>query len=107
MVYGIKSNKVLMNQTTAGTGTTFPLDVRYDLSPMRAVHGTVTTGDSVTIQGTTWDRRGPDKTNLASATFHNLGTYTANFTDILNGPWTYIRIVKTGTAGNATVYGMI
>lgn len=107
MVYGIKRFKTLYNDSAAGTGTVFPLDVRYDISPSRVLQGTVTAGDTIKIQGTTWDNRGPDKTGLASATWSDITSFTANFTYTLTGPWTYIRIVKTGTTGTAVVQGHI
>jgi len=103
----IKRFKTLWNATAAGTGTPVALDVRYDESPFRVVQGTVTAGDTIVLQGTTWDNRGPDKTGLASATWSPIQSFTANFNTTITGDWTYFRVVKTGATGAALVTGMV
>ena len=103
----IKRNKTLWDATAAGTGTAIALDSRYDKAPFRPIQGTVTTGDTIAIQGTTWDNRGPDKTGLSTAPWTTIKSYTADFNDVLTGDWTYLRVVKTGSTGSSKVYGFI
>lgn len=106
----IKRWVVLLDSTAAATGSWIPLDVRYDKETKRAIQGAVTSGDTITIQGITKDVVGMDKsflTTLETADITTLGTYTADFNDILNGGWTYIRAVKTGTNGRAKIQGFV
>lgn len=107
---GIRSNKVLWNATAAGTGSWFNLDSRFEDFAQRAIHGTVTSGDTIAIQGITKDIRITDTGSLAtldSADIATIGSYTADFADILNGNWTWIRVVKTGSTGPSKVQGNI
>lgn len=105
-----KRYKELMNQSTAGNSQWWDLDVRYEAISVRPIQGTITSGDTIVIQGTTKDIKGNDKTFLDSLTsndYTTLATYTANFNDLIEGNWTYIRIVKTGANGTAVVKGFI
>lgn len=106
---GIKRTKILFNATTPTTGDWFRLDTRYEEDPTRPLHGTVTSGDSLDLEGTTVDVRGEtDATvGILAEDITTLNTYTADFNDVLRGNWTYIRIVKTGSNGNAKVRGFI
>lgn len=104
--------KVLYDSSAAGTGEWIRLDNRYCGDLDRIVHVDLTTGDTVTIQGITKDVRGPKPadffTSLEADDITTLATLTADSEDpILQGPWSYIRVVKTGTAGNAKVSGYI
>lgn len=107
---GIRRNKVLYNASAAGNGSWIALDTRYEKQPTRAIQGTVTAGDTITIQGITKETKGIDKsflTTLAAEDITTLDSYTADFSDILNGNWTYIRAVKTGTTGTSKVQGFV
>lgn len=109
----IKRYKVLYNDSAAETSEWFRLDVRYDHDTVRTLNIELTAGDTITIEGTTFDVRGTDKQRrdgLAALTAEDIGTlntYTTSDTDNLTGPWTHIRVVKTGTTGNAKVSGFI
>lgn len=109
---GIRRWKTLFdsNVNTSGTGAWIALDVRYEEHALRSIMGAVITGDTVTVQGITKDIKGIDKsflTTLETQDITNLNAYTADFNDVLIGPWTYVRVVKTGTAGRAKVEGFI
>lgn len=106
----IKRSKVLYDSAAADTSDWFALDVRYDESPSRAIQVYVTTGDTITIQGITKDVKGIDKSfldTLTTADISDIKAYTASEPDVLEGPWTYIRVVKTGTTGQGKVQGFI
>lgn len=106
----VKRFKVLFDAATASTGSWFALDSRYDESPTRAIQIDLTVGDTVVIEGTTKDVKGTDKsflTTLSANEISILGSYTASDADVLEGPWTYIRVRKTGTTGPAKVQGFI
>lgn len=105
----IRRNKILYNSSTAGNGEWVRLDSRYETSPERAIQGSVTTGDTITIQGTTIEAK--DAAALASVItaddISDLDSFTADFADVLLGNWTFIRAVKTGTTGDAKVQGYV
>jgi hypothetical protein len=107
---GIRRNKVLYNAQAAGTGSWFRLDSRHEESATRAIQGVVVTGDTITLQGTTYDVKGSTAnvtSNITADDIVTLQTYTASFADVINGPWTYIRVVKTGSTGIAKVQGYV
>lgn len=107
----IKRHKVLLNQSEAGNGDWIRLDSRYENDASRAIQVELTTGDTVTIEGTTKDVRGGDPATvvagLTAEDITTLKTYTETTADTLYGPWTYIRATKTGTTGNAKVNGFV
>lgn len=106
----IKRYKVLYNSATAGTGDWVALDTRYEQLSERPLKVTLVDGDTVTLQAIVKDVKGPDKsflTTLTDSEIASLKTYTETEQDILEGAWTYIRIVKTGTSGVALVEGTV
>lgn len=108
----IKRHKVLYDSSAAGNGEWFRLDVRYDSSPERILMVDLVDGDTITIQGTVVDVRGGNPAvvvaSLEADDIATIDTLTADSTEhVLTGPWTYIRVVKTGTTGNAKVQGFI
>lgn len=110
MSHSIKRYKLMYNVATAGNGAWIPLDVRYETKPSRALAITVVSGDTVTIQAITQDVRGDNKSflsNLQPADIVTLTSMTASGPYEVSGPWTYIRAVKTGTTGVATVEGFV
>lgn len=106
----IKRYKLLLDQTAEGTTDWVALDTRYDEDPTRSLQIAVTTGDSIRIDVTTKDVKGIDKSFLDTMTASDYTTYdtvTATDTLLVEGPWTYIRVAKTGTNGPAKVLGFI
>jgi len=100
----IKLSKVtLFNATAAATGTAFQCDWQNDGQQNRSIITTLANGaDSVDIQtsfdgGTTW---------VSVLTAPHTGA-TTPFLDRLAGPYDQLRVVKTGSAGNALVLGLI
>lgn len=95
----------------AGTGDWVPLDTRYEKTPEgRALRVQLTAGDTITLQAITKDVKGIDKsflTSLLAQDISTLKTYTQSETDLLDGNWTYIRAVKTGTAGIGIISGVV
>jgi hypothetical protein len=62
----------------------------------RGYIGTLTSGDSLAIQV---------KLSAEDSAWHTVSTITdTTFSGILRGPWPYVRVNKTGTAGVATFY---
>jgi len=110
MSCSIRRRKVLLDQTAAGNGPWIRLDSRYEDSPERAIQISLTAGDSVRIEGTTLDIRGEgDPTDTIAAEDIAIldGSFSSSTSTILNGNWTYIRVVKTGSSGNAKVQGFV
>lgn len=111
MTHTIKRYVQLFNASTATSGPWVPLDVRYETKPSRILTINLTTGDTVAIQGTTKDIRGPGydqiTPNLTAADIATITSVTTSGFYEVSGPWTFIRVTKTGTAGNATVEGMV
>ena len=108
----IKRHKVLLDQSAAGNGDWIRLDSRYDHDSSRILQIDLTVGDTIDIEGTTVDVRGGNPAvvtaGLAADDITTIQSFTANGTgDLLAGPWTYIRAVKTGTTGNAKVQGFV
>ena len=106
----IKRYHQLYNDSAAGNSQWWDLDVRYEQLADRPIQGTVTAGDTVAIQAITKDVKGNDKsflTSLAASDVTTLATYVANFNDVIQGNWTYIRVVKTGANGVSVVEGFI
>lgn len=97
-----------MNQSSAGASDWLDLDVRYEAISVRPIQGHIASGDTIAVQAITMDVKGNDKSfldNLTSSDITTLKTYTGDFNDLIEGNWTYIRVVKTGTAGAAVVEG--
>lgn len=108
----IKRHKVLMDQVAAGDGDWFRLDSRYDHDSNRILQVDLTVGDTIVIEGVTKDVRGsgPDivTASIEATDITVIESLTADGTsNLLQGPWTYIRVTKTGTTGNAKVQGFI
>jgi hypothetical protein len=108
----IKRYKVLYDSSAAGNGDWIRLDSRYDISPQRIVHVDLTSGDTIELQGTVKDEKGSTPSlvtaSLDTDDIVTIETFTADSTEhLLTGPWTYIRVVKTGTTGNAKVSGFV
>ncbi len=103
-------HKVLLQTGAEGAGPWIALDARYKKETERALQIFVTDGDTVTIQGITKDEKGSDKSflaNLGPEDISDLKSYTESTADVLTGTFTYIRAVKTGTAGFAKVQGFV
>jgi len=109
----IRRHKVLLDTGQPAdqtTGDWIAMDVRYDPTSERGLQGVIAAGDTVTIQVTTRDTKGTDKsflTTLGAEDISTFGVYTTDFNVSLPSGYTYIRAVKSGTAGVAKVQGMI
>lgn len=106
----IRRYKKLFDATTAATTVWHHLDFRYDDSgSVRNLSVNVTAGDSVIVQATAYDVKGTDINNITVPPLEitTLTTITTTGNYAINGPWSAIRITKTGTAGRAVVDGAI
>lgn len=106
----IKRWKTLYDAVAAGNGDWIALDSRYDESPSRVIQVELTSTDTIIIQGITKDVKGIDKSFLDTLNANDISVITTISADgsyHLQGPWTYIRAVKTGTTANAKAQGFI
>ena len=108
----IKRYKVLYDSAAAGNGNWIRLDNRYDQSSERIIHIDLTAGDTVVLQGVVKDQRGVDQDTIIASLVPSdiavIETFIADSTEhLLVGPWSFIRVVKTGTTGNAKVSGFV
>jgi len=110
----IHRHKELYNDTAAGTGDWVRLDNRYEEYGGRVLQSEVTAADTLIIQVTSKDVKGLTAAQeaamlaaLDAADITVLATVTADGPYLLEGPWSYIRVVKTGTAGVGKVQGFI
>lgn len=89
-----KLRNLIDNDSTAGDKTAVELDDwKYEPRIQRLVAGTLTSGDTITLQG-----------SFDGTTFFDIQDFTATeFTYLLEGPWIHVRVSKTGTTGVATV----
>lgn len=105
----IKRYKVLYDSANT-TGNWIALDSRYDDGDnVRSIQIDITGTSSVSIQGTTRDVKGIDKSfldTLPATDISTLNTVTADTAMNLEGPWTYIRVVAVG-AGAVKVQGFV
>lgn len=103
--------KVLLQTTTgaAATGTWYFLDTKFEEAGTgRNIGGKLTTGDTVYIEASPdpyFDQFGL----VASvSTIVTIASFTSvDFNTNIVGPWVQIRARKTGTAGVATVKGVV
>lgn len=104
-----KNSKTLYFSSGASNGDWIMLNPR-DKENVRTIQVDMNAADTITIQATT--KAAKDKNELADIIANRdivvLKTYTGDtsFVDTINGPFTFIRAVKTGTAGVATVQGI-
>lgn len=100
----------LYNARAAGTSPWFRLDSRYEKISVRPLHFSITAGDTFVLQATVKDVMGIDETylnNLTAAEIATLGTFTATGDELIEGNYTWIRVIKTGTTGLGVVEGFI
>lgn len=92
-----RTEKVLMDQSAAGASNWIPLDTDYINTYTGVYSVSLETGDWVTVQGRLErsDRALIFNIAIVSATATSPGQITL--------PYNQIRVVKTGTAGNARV----
>lgn len=108
----IRRYKILMDGSAAETSDWVRLDNRYGGDIDRIINVDLTTGDTIALQGIVKDVRGQKPadffTSLDADDISTIETFTADSTEhLLQGPWSYIRVVKTGTAGVAKVSGYV
>ena len=105
-----KRYKKLYNDTAAGTGGWVRLDGRYAPIINSEVQATVASGDTLALQATSVDVKGIDETyltNLLASDITTLNTFSSSGNYVINGNYTWVRVVKTGTAGLGVVEGFI
>lgn len=95
------SRVTLFNQSAAGDGDAVPVDyIRGGGTLSRNVMTNVmNSADTVNIQG-----------SIDGATWITLASHTGGagpFSDVIVGPWAFLRVSKTGAAGTATVIGLV
>ncbi len=103
MSKAIKNHQVLLDTNLAGDGAWFQLDYMAETGHVRPIQGKVVTGDTIKIQATTVQ----DESSITADDIVDLKQYTADFNDVINGAWAFIRVSKVGTTGNAKVQGTI
>lgn len=102
-----KSLTVQLSAAQVSTGA-YPLDYRFAAQQIRSIAGSVTAGDTITVLVSPIPVDGYKakfvNTSLGAQSdfFVTVSSYTANFSDIINGPWAAIKAVKTGVTGTAT-----
>lgn len=114
---GIKRHVVLYQDSAAGTGRWYRLDSKYEEAGTRGISIDNPGLDTISIEGTTKNVIGgvnPDgsafdpETDILPADIVTLNTYAAAETgDVINSSWSWIRVVKVGTNGTATVEAML
>lgn len=91
----IFSTKTIFSGTAAATGLSCELDFRDDYGePVRAVVAALHASDSLSVEVSL-----DDSAYIPATVF----TGTTAASALIAGPWRYIRVVKTGTNGTATV----
>lgn len=107
----IKRHKVLYNDSAAGTGDWIRLDNRYGEHNERVLQAELTAPDTLVIEVITADELGSMSDSylddLTAQDITILTTFTADGNYFMQGPWTWIRARKTGTAANGKVQGFI
>jgi hypothetical protein len=109
-----KRHQVLYNSAAAATGDWNRLDNRYEFPEDRTVQAFVTAGDTVYIEVASKDVKGQMGAAEAAMLLALLPeditvltSFTASGTYVIDGPWSYVRVRKTGTAGLGKVQGFI
>ncbi len=108
----IKRYAQLYNATTAGTGSWFRLDNRYETISVRPLHFSITAGDTFVLQAIVKDVRGDGDgltylDSLLPSEISTLGTFATSTDELLEGNYSWIRVVKSGTNGVGVVEGFI
>lgn len=108
---GIRRHKILFNSATAGDGDWVRLDTRREEDPSgRTIRVVLVAGDTLELQGITRDIKAGDEadlTTLEDSEIASIAIYTSTENDLLDGHWTYIRMVKTGANGIAYSEGFV
>lgn len=74
-------------------------DWKYQHQQVRTIIGNLASGDSIAVELT----HAPTESEIANYPTHSRTFTDTSFDDVLNGPFTYIRVTKTGTNGAASV----
>lgn len=93
----VRTEKTLLDQTSAGAGNWVPLDVEFNNVYQALISVSLESGDWVTIQGRL--ERSDRAPNFTQAIVSAAGATLVP----IDGPFNQVRVVKTGTAGNARV----
>jgi hypothetical protein len=107
----VRRHVTIYDAVAAETGSWVALDARYDDNPVaRSLRVHLEAGDTLTLQAIVKDVKGIDKSfldSLLAADITTLKIYTASEADTLDGGWTYIRAIKSGTAGRGVMEGIV
>ena len=110
----IKRHKILFDATAASTGDWVRLDNRYAEFEGRVLQTELTAPNTITLQATTKDVRGQTAAQeaamlaaLGADDIVNVVVITADGPYLLEGPWTFLRAVKTNSTANAKIQGFI
>src|ERR1035437_8334733 len=107
----IKRHKILYNASAAGTGDGVRLANRFEIPADRVVQADMTAGDHLFLEATSMDVRGSISdsylADLTAADITILSDITATGNYEIDGPWSWVRVRKTGTNGVGKVQGFI
>jgi len=92
-----RNERVLLDASAAGAGAWHDLDVKYNNTYQALYSVSLESGDWVTIQGRL--EKSDRAPNFTQAIVSAAGATLVP----IDGPFAQIRVVKTGTAGNARV----
>lgn len=105
---------IIQVSTSASLAVTQDLDYRFAPQQIRSIAGSVTSGDTVTVLVSPVPGGANAKVSFIgdlsasigghTGFFVTVSSYTANFSDIISGPWCRIKVTKSGSNGSATVY---
>lgn len=94
----IKKIDIIAANTDASDWIKVP-DWKYQHQQVRTIIGNLTSTDSISVELT----HAPTEAEIADYPTHSRAYTDTSFDDTLNGPFTYIRVKKTGTAGAASI----
>src|ERR1019366_1764613 len=108
----IKRYKQLYNDSAAGTGSWVRLDNRYESISVRPLHFSITAGDTFVLQAIVKDVRGDGDgltylSTLLPSEIATIGTFAVTADELLEGNYSWIRVIKSGTNGVGVVEGFI
>tara|TARA_R110000851_G_scaffold10031_1_gene36693 strand:+ start:9045 stop:9368 length:324 start_codon:yes stop_codon:yes gene_type:complete len=99
----------MFDAATASEGDWIKLDYRFEEANERTLAIKLTVGDTITLEGTHVIAKDTPTLDgiITAGDIHNLKEYVEDFSDILNGQWTFVRIKKTGATGAAKVTAVL
>ena len=98
-----RSYKVLLDQSAAGNGAWEPLDTTYTPIYNAICYVSCAGGDWIKLEGSLQPMSTNPGTTAYSPTAVSIAIVSASNAVALDGPFAFIRAVKTGTVGGAKV----